>query len=91
MGNFFCGVKKMRFQIYTLGCKVNAYESEMMKEKLLANGYIYDEEKPDIVLINTCSVTNTADHKSLKMVRHFKRKNSLITIVVCGCSAQNNK
>ena len=90
MGNFFCGVKKMKFQIYTLGCKVNAYESEMMKEKLLANGYIYDEENPDIVLINTCSVTNTADHKSLKMVRHFKRKNPLSTIVVCGCSVQNN-
>ena len=47
----------MKFYIYTLGCKVNAYESEVMKEKLLANGYIYDEEHPDIVIVNTCSVT----------------------------------
>ena len=45
MGNFFYGVKKMKFQIYTLGCKVNAYESEMMKEKMLKAGYIYDEKK----------------------------------------------
>ena len=91
MGNFFYGVKKMKFQIYTLGCKVNAYESEMMKEKMLKAGYIYDEKKPDILVINTCSVTNNADHKSLKMVRHFKRQYPLSTIVVCGCSSQNNR
>ena len=63
----------MKFQIYTLGCKVNTYESEMMKEKMLASGYVYDEENPDIIIVNTCSVTNMADHKSQKMVRHFKR------------------
>ena len=39
----------------------------------------------------TCSVTNNADHKSLKMVRHFKRQYPLSTIVVCGCSSQNNR
>ncbi len=81
----------MKFKIYTLGCKVNAYESEMMKEKLLANDYTYDEEKPDIVIVNTCSVTNAADHKSLKMVRHFKRENPKAILVVCGCSSQNDE
>ena len=80
----------MKFQIYTLGCKVNAYESEMMKEKMLANGYVYDEEKPDILILNTCSVTNTADRKSLKMLRHFKRENPQCILVVCGCSSQNH-
>lgn len=79
----------MNFLIYTLGCKVNAYESEFMKEKLLAKGYIYSEENPDIIIINTCSVTNMADSKSKKMVRHFKRKNPKAIMVVCGCSSQN--
>ena len=63
----------MHFYIYTLGCKVNTYESEIMKELLLKEGFLYDEEKPDIVIVNTCTVTNTADNKSMKMVRHFKK------------------
>ena len=59
----------MTFKIITLGCKVNTYESEFMLENLLRSGYIYNEEKPDIIIINTCSVTNMADKKSKKMVR----------------------
>lgn len=81
----------MKFYIYTLGCKVNAYESEVMKEKLLANGYIYDEEHPDIVIVNTCSVTNMADNKSKKMVRHFKKLFPKSKIVVAGCSTENKE
>ena len=81
----------MKFYIYTLGCKVNTYESEMMKEKLLQNGYIYNKENPDIVIVNTCSVTNTADHKSLKMIRHFNNKKNPKVLLVAGCSTQNNK
>ena len=57
----------------------------------MANDYTYDEEKPDIVIVNTCSVTNAADHKSLKMVRHFKRENPKAILVVCGCSSQNDE
>lgn len=81
----------MKFYIYTLGCKVNAYESEVMKEKLLASGYIYDEEHPDIVIVNTCSVTNMADNKSKKMVRHFKKLFPKSKIVVAGCSTENKE
>ena len=77
----------MKFMIYTLGCKVNAYESEVMKEKLLANHYVYEENTPDIVIINTCSVTNIADQKSRKMVRHFKKLYPNSTLVVAGCSS----
>ena len=79
----------MHFYIYTLGCKVNTYESEIMKELLLKEGFLYDEEKPDIVIVNTCSVTNTADNKSMKMVRHFKKLFPKAILVVCGCSSQN--
>lgn len=81
----------MTFKIITLGCKVNTYESEIMKELLLKGGYKEIEEKPDIVIINTCSVTNMADNKSKKMVRRYKRENPDTILVVCGCSTQNNK
>ena len=82
----------MKFKIITLGCKVNTYESEMMQEKLLSNGFIetYDNDA-NIVIINTCSVTNMADAKSRKLIRYAKRENKDAIIVVCGCSAENHK
>ena len=80
----------MTFKIVTLGCKVNTYESEFMLENLLRSGYIYNEEKPDIIIINTCSVTNMADKKSRKMVRRARRENKEAILVVAGCSAQND-
>ncbi len=81
----------MKFNIITLGCKVNTYESEMIKENLIKEKFIYEEQqdKADIVIINTCSVTNMADNKSKKMVRHAKRLGKIL--VVCGCSAENKQ
>ena len=81
----------MTFKIITLGCKVNAYESEIMKELLLDAGYNEVDDNPEIIIINTCSVTNMADNKSKKMVRRYKRENPNTILVVCGCSSQNNK
>lgn len=83
----------MRTCVLTLGCKVNAYESELIKEKFRkANYEIIDEEsKADIIVINTCTVTNQADSKSRKMIRHARRENNGAIIVVCGCSAENHK
>lgn len=80
----------MKFKIITLGCKVNTYESEYMLEHLLSSGYLYSEENPEIIIINTCSVTNMADNKSLKIVRRCKRENPNAITVVCGCSVQND-
>ena len=80
----------MKFKIVTLGCKVNAYESEYMKECLLKSGFIYDDNYPDIVIINTCSVTNMADRKSRKIVHKEKREHPLACLVVAGCSSQNH-
>lgn len=81
----------MKFHIITLGCKVNTYESEVIKENLLKNNYTYtdNENDADIIIINTCSVTNMADNKSKKMVRHAKRLGKIL--VVCGCSSENNQ
>ncbi len=81
----------MKFHIITLGCKVNTYESEAIKENLEKENYTYvtDEAMADILIINTCSVTNMADNKSKKMVSHAKRLNKIV--VVCGCSSENNR
>ncbi len=78
----------MHFKIITLGCKVNLYESEVIKENLTTSGFLSteDESLADIIIINTCSVTNTADHKSLKMARHAHNLNKIL--VVCGCSSE---
>lgn len=83
----------MKFQIYTLGCKVNMYETNVMRDALLNKGYfeVSLNEKADISIINTCSVTNTADSKSMKIIRQAIRKNKDAIIVVCGCLSQNKK
>ncbi len=75
----------MKFNICNLGCKVNTYESNMMSEILKRKGY--QETNPDeaeIIIINTCCVTDVALHKSLKMIRRYKNKN----LIVVGCMTQ---
>ncbi|MCI8394081.1 MAG: tRNA (N(6)-L-threonylcarbamoyladenosine(37)-C(2))-methylthiotransferase MtaB [Bacilli bacterium] len=81
----------MTFTIITLGCKVNIYESEMMRERLEKAGYHYQKENPDITIINTCSVTNMADKKSEKMVRQAKKNNPHTILIVAGCSSENKR
>lgn len=82
----------MKFYIETLGCKVNSYESDYIKKSLVNNGFLQvdDYTLADIVIVNTCTVTNQADNKSLKRVRKLKRECKNAILVVCGCSVQNN-
>ena len=65
----------MKVAIETLGCKVNLYESEVIKGIFLDNNYeiVSLEDKPDVVVINTCSVTNQSDAKDRKIIRKAKR------------------
>ncbi len=83
----------MKFNIVTFGCKVNQYESNMMKEKMLSSNFFYEENMRDanIIIVNTCSVTNVADKKCLKMIRKIKREYPNALLVVAGCSSQNNQ
>ncbi len=78
----------MTYNIYTLGCKVNEYESEVM-EDLLKNAGYQKNDNPDICIINTCTVTNTADSKSRKLIRSLKRKHPNTIIIAVGCLIQN--
>jgi len=83
----------MKFNIITFGCKVNSYESEYIKEQLINNNYknVDDYKYADIVVVNTCSVTNTADNKSKKAIRGVRRDNPKCVLVVCGCTAENHR
>lgn len=83
----------MKFSIITFGCKCNTYESEYMREQLINNSFVYNEDykSSDIVIVNTCSVTNMADNKCKKMIRNVKRDNSNAILMVCGCTAENHR
>lgn len=80
----------MKIAFHTLGCKVNQYETEAMKEQFAAAGHtIADEEDfADAYVINTCTVTNLADRKSRQYIRRMKRVNPEAVVAVTGCYAQ---
>ncbi|QIB69244.1 tRNA (N(6)-L-threonylcarbamoyladenosine(37)-C(2))-methylthiotransferase MtaB [Aminipila butyrica] len=81
---------KLRVGVKTLGCKVNQYESEAIKENFKNCGHeIVDENDfADVYIINTCTVTNLADRKSRQYIRKMKRVNPLSIVTVTGCYAQ---
>lgn len=80
----------MDFNIITLGCKVNQYESEAMSEFLLSNGFAKAEnpDKADITIINTCTVTAVSDAKNRKVIRKSRRNNPDGIIILTGCMPQ---
>ena len=78
----------MKYKIYTLGCKVNEYESEVMASILDNHGY-EKGDNPDVVIINTCTVTNTADSKSRKLIRKVRKEFPDSIVVAAGCMIQN--
>lgn len=82
----------MKACIYTLGCKVNAYESEFVRSMLEDKGYEIVEfgEDSDVVIINTCSVTNNSDSKSKKMINQAIKKYPTSCIVAMGCFIEAN-
>lgn len=77
----------MKIAFLTLGCKVNAYETEKMKEQFIHAGYdvVSFSQKADIYVINTCTVTNIADRKSRKMLHRARKNNPEALVVAAGC------
>ena len=80
----------MKAAFRTLGCKVNQYETEALKEKFRAAGFdiVNDDEPADVYVINTCTVTSLADRKSRQFIRRAKRINADSLVAVTGCYAQ---
>ena len=78
----------MKYYIINLGCKVNAYEAKVMSDLLENNGYLKGSiDDADIYIVNTCFVTNVAEHKSIQMIHKVIKKNHKL-VIVCGCLPQ---
>lgn len=86
----YCFNDLKTFSIMTLGCKVNSYESNIIQNDLLSYGLIKVPfgEPSDITIINTCSVTNTADAKSRNFINRVNKTNPDSIVLVCGCYSQ---
>lgn len=81
-------MKKVAF--ITLGCKVNQYETNAMRQQFMKKGYeiVEPTNQADIYIVNTCTVTNMSDRKSRQMLRRVKELNSEAIVVACGCYVQ---
>ena len=82
----------MRIAIYTLGCKVNQYETQAMEQELLRRGHtlVPFETAADGYIVNTCSVTAVSDKKSRQMIRRCKKLNPAAVVAACGCYVQTH-
>jgi len=85
-------MNKRTVATYTLGCKVNQYETNAVEEIFTQNGYTLTDfdDKSDIYIINTCTVTSMSDRKSRQVIRRAKKNNKDAVVVVMGCYAQND-
>ena len=83
----------MKAAFYTLGCKVNQYETETIREQFRRGGYeiVSEDEPADVYVVNTCTVTNLADRKSRQYIRKAHRMNPDAVIAVTGCYAEMDK
>lgn len=82
----------MKIAIYTLGCKVNQYETQAMERELTARGHelVAFEAPADAYIINTCSVTAVSDKKSRQMIRRARKQAPDAVVAVCGCYPQTH-
>lgn len=82
----------MKVSYYSLGCKVNEYEANAIINEFIDQGYTLVDfnEKSDVYIINTCTVTSTSDSKSRKMIRQATKRNPGAVVAVMGCFAQLN-
>ena len=83
-------IKKMKIAFTTLGCKLNFAESSALGKMLIERGHTRAKqgEQADICIINTCTVTDTADHKDRQMIHRIRRQNPNAILIVTGCYAQ---
>lgn len=80
----------MTFSIYTLGCKVNQYESQAMRENLVKSGFtpVSMKAEPNIIIINSCTVTAQSDHKVRQVLHRSRRENPNAIVILTGCMPQ---
>ena len=81
-----------RAAFHNLGCKVNSYELDIMRQKMEESGYsiVPFEEEADVYVINTCTVTNIADRKSRQMIHKAKKRNPDAVVIAVGCYVETD-
>lgn len=83
----------MKYFFHTFGCRVNQYETQSLREKILSDGVSVatrDFEQADVCLVNTCTVTSLADRDALQLIRRIGRRNPAARLVVTGCLASRD-
>lgn len=87
------GERSRTIKFYTLGCKVNQYDTQSIREGFIRVGFkeLEDSQPADVYVINTCTVTHKADSDSLNIIRKAKRENPKAEIIVTGCLAESDE
>ncbi len=83
-------MKKIGFQIHSLGCKVNQYDGAVIKRELENRGFVVDKKKPELIIINTCTVTKTAITKDKRLINKYQREFPKSKLVIMGCWPQTD-
>lgn len=78
----------MKFAFYTLGCKVNLFETQALQQLAQERGHEIVNQNADAVIINTCTVTSVSDHKNIRAFHKMRKENPNAVIAACGCFAQ---
>ena len=78
------------FAVYNLGCRVNAAETNLFAQSLIEKKYLPSSHNPDIIFINTCSVTKKANTESLGLIRRLQKKYPKAKIIISGCASLKN-
>ena len=83
---------QIRAKVFTLGCRVNQSESAMIEDALVAQGAVLagDSDGADLLIVNSCALTEIAEAKTRRAIKNFKRKNPAAKVCVTGCYAQTN-
>jgi threonylcarbamoyladenosine tRNA methylthiotransferase MtaB len=80
-------MKKIRFSSYSFGCRVNHAEKEEFDEQMIKAGFIYDNQQPDLFVINSCAVTHKAEREVRQSIYKLKSQKPKIKIILVGCAA----
>lgn len=80
----------MKFAFFTLGCKVNLFETQALEQMVQARGHEIVDKDADAVIINTCTVTSVSDHKNIRAFHRLRKDNPRAVIAACGCFAQTD-
>ena len=80
----------MKFAFFTLGCKVNLFETQALSQLAQARGHEIVDKDADAVIVNTCTVTSVSDHKNIRAFHKLRRDNPNAVIAACGCFAQTD-